>query len=93
MACRDKNQLFLTGDTCQTIARGVGFRFDDVRSMFYEANEEPGPWQGKIGVPEVKPLTVNYRTHTGILKCANRCLPPDPTLIRTLTLISAAWWT
>ncbi|KAK3263461.1 hypothetical protein CYMTET_27734, partial [Cymbomonas tetramitiformis] len=24
--CHDKNQLFLGGDTCQTIARGVGFR-------------------------------------------------------------------
>jgi len=70
-ASYDKNQLFLTGDTCQTIARGVGFRFQDVRSMFHEANEAPGPWQGKVGVPTVEPLTVNYRTHTGILKCAN----------------------
>ena len=32
--CSDKNGLFLTGDTCQTIARGVGFRFEDVRRMF-----------------------------------------------------------
>jgi hypothetical protein len=28
----DPNALFYCGDTCQTIARGVGFRFEDVRT-------------------------------------------------------------
>ena len=36
--CADKNALFFTGDTCQTIARGVGFRFEDLTTMFYQAN-------------------------------------------------------
>eukprot|EP00961_Rhodomonas_salina_P237631 3212113-Rhodomonas_salina.3 len=25
---------FFSGDTCQTIASGVGFRFEDLRSLF-----------------------------------------------------------
>lgn len=33
--CRDPTGLFLTGDTAQTIARGVGFRFEDVKTMLY----------------------------------------------------------
>lgn len=24
------------GDTCQTIARGIGFRFEDIRTLFYD---------------------------------------------------------
>ena len=39
--CHDKNALFLTGDTCQTIARGVGFRFEDLTTMFYHLAEVP----------------------------------------------------
>lgn len=27
--------MFYCGDTCQTIARGIGFRFEDIRSMFF----------------------------------------------------------
>ena len=42
--CQNKNGLFLTGDTCQTIARGVGFRF-----------EEYAVWN-RIGDPHVCPL-------------------------------------
>ena len=34
-ACSNPNALFLAGDTCQTIAKGVGgFRFQDIRNMF-----------------------------------------------------------
>ena len=31
----DKDALYLCGDTAQTISRGVGFRFADVRSLFH----------------------------------------------------------
>ena len=37
--CADPNAVFLTGDTCQTIARGVGFRFDDITTMFFHLRE------------------------------------------------------
>lgn len=33
---RNPNSLFYCGDTCQTIARGVGFRFTDIRTLFWE---------------------------------------------------------
>lgn len=29
------NNLFYCGDTCQTITRGVGFRFEDIRTLFF----------------------------------------------------------
>lgn len=35
----DKNGLFFTGDTCQTIARGVGFRFEELTTMFWDLAE------------------------------------------------------
>ena len=33
LVAADPNSLFLTGDTCQTIARGVGFRFEELQTM------------------------------------------------------------
>ncbi|KAI3424745.1 hypothetical protein D9Q98_008134 [Chlorella vulgaris] len=35
----DPNGLFLCGDTAQTIARGVGFRFTDIQTLFYEERQ------------------------------------------------------
>jgi superfamily I DNA/RNA helicase len=66
MVAKDPNFMFMTGDTCQTIARGVGFRFEDLRSMFYHLREN----DKRIQVPELTKLEVNYRTHNGILRCA-----------------------
>ena len=60
------NDILLAGDTCQTIARGVGFRFEDIRLMFHELNQE----HSQIKVPPVTTLSVNYRTHNGILGAA-----------------------
>ena len=54
----DKDGFFICGDTAQTISRGVGFRFTDVRSLFG-------------GRPKLQPLLVNYRTHAGVLSAAN----------------------
>ena len=80
----DGNALFLTGDTCQTISRGVGFRFEDLTTMFYQVREaqkvrlqqagrrlEDVPSGELIHVPVVNTLTVNYRTHNGILGAAS----------------------
>lgn len=33
---RNPNALFYSGDTAQTIARGVGFRFTDIKVLFHE---------------------------------------------------------
>ena len=65
--CRDPNSMFFTGDTAQSIMRGIAFRFQDLRSCFHRIhNQIPA-----INVPR-KPLnlTINYRSHTGILKLA-----------------------
>ena len=51
----------LFGDTAQTISRGVGFRFADVKQLFYR--------QEKID-PTIHQLACNYRTHHGIIMCS-----------------------
>ena len=74
LVCADKNALFLTGDTCQTIARGVGFRFEELRTMFHELACSQSdrilacgkrladvPRAELVRVPEVNKLSVNYR--------------------------------
>eukprot|EP00980_Cylindrotheca_fusiformis_P007733 scaffold1639_cov107-Cylindrotheca_fusiformis.AAC.3 len=60
--CNDPNSLMLAGDTAQSIAVGVGFRFTDVRQIFF----------GSFGgiTPELLQLTHNYRSHSGILQLA-----------------------
>lgn len=77
--CVDKNALFLTGDTCQTIARGVGFRFEELTTMFarllqQQQQEETEKLREseRVKVPHLEKLTINYRTHNGILGCAAR---------------------
>jgi hypothetical protein len=37
--CQSPNQMFLTGDTAQSIMRGIAFRFNDLRSLFFYAKK------------------------------------------------------
>lgn len=60
-----EQSLFFSGDTAQTIAKGVGFRFCDLRSLFFH---DEGL---KVRPPVVKQLTVNFRSHGRILALAN----------------------
>ena len=60
-----EQSLFFSGDTAQTIAKGVGFRFCDLRSLFFH---DEGL---KVRPPSVKQLTVNFRSHGRILALAN----------------------
>eukprot|EP01052_Picozoa_sp_SAG31_P042726 SAG31_NODE_6875_length_1863_cov_1.834467_2_plen_184_part_00 len=65
------NDLMLAGDTCQTIARGVGFRFDEIRSMFFEMRDKKQLVGEELtSVPDLTLLSINYRTHNGILAAA-----------------------
>ncbi|KAG2432292.1 hypothetical protein HYH02_013015 [Chlamydomonas schloesseri] len=90
----DPNSLFYCGDTAQTIARGIGFRFADTRTLFHEENtrrqeaaarrlaaeaaaaESVGKAVARrghgmtIATPPVLQLTMNYRTHQGVLDVA-----------------------
>ena len=65
--CRDPNSLFFTGDTAQSIMRGIAFRFQDLRSLFHVIHEKVP----QVKVPQ-KPhtLTINFRSHSGILHLA-----------------------
>jgi hypothetical protein len=60
--CRDPNNLFLAGDTAQSISQGVDFRFIDVKQIFFE---HFGGTQ-----PDLLQLTHNYRSHAGVLRLA-----------------------
>ena len=72
--CRDPNRLFFTGDTAQSIMRGIAFRFNDLKSLFYymkESHKAVGQ-QNQVRVPDrVYQLTHNYRSHAGILNLAS----------------------
>ncbi|XP_065066054.1 uncharacterized protein LOC135691969 [Rhopilema esculentum] len=71
--CQDPNRLFFTGDTAQSIMRGVTFRFSDLISLFLNAKEALGSVKKyPIQVPDrVHQLTFNYRSHKGILNLAS----------------------
>ncbi|XP_033629676.1 TPR and ankyrin repeat-containing protein 1-like isoform X2 [Asterias rubens] len=70
----DPNALFLTGDTAQSIMRGVSFRFDDLKSLFHYASKSVKALgkHSAVSVPKrVYQLTHNYRSHAGILNLAS----------------------
>ena len=71
--CRNPNDLFLTGDTAQSIMRGISFRFSELRYLFHCAKERLSKKKTKapnIIVPKVKDLQINFRSHTGFLNLA-----------------------
>ncbi|XP_033107815.1 TPR and ankyrin repeat-containing protein 1-like [Anneissia japonica] len=71
--CSDPNAIFLTGDTAQSIMRGVAFRFNDLKSLFHYASTSMKALgkQSSVAVPnKVYQLTHNYRSHAGILELA-----------------------
>ncbi|VAH52131.1 unnamed protein product [Triticum turgidum subsp. durum] len=76
--CRNIKEGFLfAGDTAQTIARGIDFRFEDIRSLFYTAflTETEASKLGlkhgeKSHLSDMFQLSQNFRTHCGILRMA-----------------------
>jgi len=71
MMCKQQNGFFFTGDTCQTIARGVGFRFRELQGLFYHRLHQIPLYKEKYTVPEVHQLTVNFRSHSALIKLGN----------------------
>ena len=55
--CRWPNGLFLTGDTAQSIMRGVSFRFSDLRSVFYHISKHVDRYRAQ---KVIKGTTVTY---------------------------------
>ncbi|XP_069469300.1 TPR and ankyrin repeat-containing protein 1 isoform X2 [Ambystoma mexicanum] len=74
MRCiNDPNSMFLTGDTAQSIMKGVSFRFSDLRSLFHYASIHCA--KDKYCVvrkpKRIYQLYQNYRSHSGILRLAS----------------------
>ncbi|KAI3730443.1 hypothetical protein L1987_61613 [Smallanthus sonchifolius] len=71
--CQNVDEGFIfAGDTAQTIARGIDFRFQDIRSLFYKeflTSRTTGK-QEKGLISEIFQLKQNFRTHAGILDLA-----------------------
>ena len=68
MLCSTPENLFLTGDTAQTVIKGANFRFDDVRKVVHHLKAQKiikGAQMNKAAF-----LSHNYRSHTGILDVA-----------------------
>ncbi|KAJ4463101.1 putative lupus brain antigen [Paratrimastix pyriformis] len=78
--CRQPDGFFFGGDTCQTIARGVGFRFCDLQSLFYEQSRRYAVTREDFVPPPLHQLTTNFRTHADILRLCNSVV----TLLETL---------
>ncbi|TQD88449.1 hypothetical protein C1H46_025973 [Malus baccata] len=63
-----------SGDTAQTIARGIDFRFQDIRHLFYKKfvlesrGNKHQERKEKGQISEIFHLTQNFRTHAGVLK-------------------------
>ena len=69
MCSKMPNGMFCTGDIAQSIMKGVFFRFEDLRSQFWRLAQAP-QHDGLVSVPQLRMLTDNFRTHSGILKLA-----------------------
>ncbi|KAI6110793.1 hypothetical protein EDD16DRAFT_1710655 [Pisolithus croceorrhizus] len=71
MLCNNADGLFWAGDTAQTISAGSSFRFADLKSFIHRTEAE-----GRVGIqkcckkPELFELAINYRSHGGIVNCA-----------------------
>ncbi|KAK9106425.1 hypothetical protein Syun_022436 [Stephania yunnanensis] len=75
--CSNVNEGFVfSGDTAQTIARGIDFRFQDIRNLFYmeflmESVNSSGDKMKDKDQPRMSKLfhlNQNFRTHDGILR-------------------------
>ncbi|NXH15878.1 TRNK1 protein, partial [Bucco capensis] len=73
MKCiNDPNAMFLTGDTAQSIMKGVAFRFSDLRSLFHYASKNSVNKKQHVRKPKrIYQLYQNYRSHSGILRLAS----------------------
>ncbi|NWJ01579.1 TRNK1 protein, partial [Crypturellus undulatus] len=73
MKCiNDPNAMFLTGDTAQSIMKGVAFRFSDLRSLFHYASKNSMDKKQRVRKPKrIYQLYQNYRSHSGILHLAS----------------------
>ncbi|KAJ7356587.1 hypothetical protein DFH08DRAFT_1075732 [Mycena albidolilacea] len=74
--CQNPNGLFWAGDTAQTISAGSSFRFNELKAFLFRIQAQRQKKHPEYNFhPAIPPrafqLTVNYRSHTGIINCAH----------------------
>ncbi|KAJ7153648.1 P-loop containing nucleoside triphosphate hydrolase protein, partial [Mycena filopes] len=77
--CSNPNGLFWAGDTAQTINVGSSFRFNHLKAFMYRIEVRDQRRREKhpelsfqpVAPPRTFELTVNYRSHAGIVNCAH----------------------
>ncbi|XP_065638400.1 uncharacterized protein LOC111989218 [Quercus suber] len=81
--CKNVEEGFVfSGDTAQTIAKGIDFRFQDIRSLFYNKFVLESKSSGQDGkkekgiISEIFHLSQNFRTHDGVLKLSQSVIEP-----------------
>ncbi|KAH7101437.1 P-loop containing nucleoside triphosphate hydrolase protein [Auriculariales sp. MPI-PUGE-AT-0066] len=81
--CCNPDGLFWAGDTAQTISVGSSFRFNDLRAFLHRVEEKrvADANKAEAQAPALFQLTVNYRSHGGIVSCAHSLI----------TLITRFW--
>ncbi|KAI5997138.1 hypothetical protein EDD15DRAFT_2162997 [Pisolithus albus] len=69
--CQNADGLFWAGDTAQTISAGSSFRFAELKASIHRT-EVRSLWQFRSPAenPNCFDLPVNYRSHRGIVNCA-----------------------
>ncbi|KZW00571.1 hypothetical protein EXIGLDRAFT_145235 [Exidia glandulosa HHB12029] len=84
--CSNPQGLFWAGDTAQTISVGSSFRFNDLKAFLHRVEEQHQLEVGTSAAASAEPptmfqLSVNYRSHGGIVSCAHT----------VISLITAFW--
>ncbi|KAF8151989.1 hypothetical protein K438DRAFT_1988110 [Mycena galopus ATCC 62051] len=73
--CHNPNGLFWAGDTAQTISIGSSFRFNELKAFLHRIEEQrkksSALYHQPVWQPRTFQLTVNYRSHAGIVNCAH----------------------
>ncbi|KAI6114348.1 P-loop containing nucleoside triphosphate hydrolase protein [Pisolithus sp. B1] len=74
LICSNLEGLFWAGDTAQTISAGSSFRFEDLKAFLHriEVDQDSRTARKRIASsPKSFQLTINYRSHGGIVNCAH----------------------
>eukprot|EP00697_Spironema_sp_BW2_P001321 gnl/Spiro4/11777_TR6220_c0_g1_i1.p1 gnl/Spiro4/11777_TR6220_c0_g1~~gnl/Spiro4/11777_TR6220_c0_g1_i1.p1 ORF type:complete len:2237 (-),score=447.40 gnl/Spiro4/11777_TR6220_c0_g1_i1:57-6767(-) len=78
--CATPDAFFMCGDTCQTITRGVAFRFADLKQLFFA--QQQARLMTDLYQATMFQLTLNYRSHRNlaavghnIVEILNRLFP------------------
>ncbi|KAI9436975.1 hypothetical protein H4582DRAFT_1816019 [Lactarius indigo] len=69
--CRNPDGFLWAGDTAQTISIGSAFSFKQLGAFVYRYQRSIQSVRGTPSQPKGFQLLVNYRSHAGIVKCAN----------------------